>query len=234
MTALISAEAVWDDHAARLAGKPVRPPRRRARFTWTQYPCYGPDESVLGNPSTALDLGCGTGGNAAYLAAAGVGVVGVDISMVALNQADEKWGHLSRLGLAHQDAVAYLRANRERYSAIYSVFGAVWFTDPRVLLPLVRYRLKPGGVFAFSQEPPIEGCYGCQGQYVRTRRGHLGVLRRWAYTPAMWRDLLVRHGFTRISATVIPPPEDGDVSTLLVRAQARPGSGPSCSSLRLR
>lgn len=40
-----------------------------------------------------------------------------------------------------------------------------WFTDPGRLFPLVRQRLTPGGVFAFSQPPAIPGAYGPQGMY---------------------------------------------------------------------
>ncbi|MFF7475051.1 hypothetical protein [Streptomyces sp. NPDC008092] len=42
------------------------------------------------------------------------------------------------------------------------MYGAVWFTDPARLLPAVRERLRAGGRLAFSQRPPVDGCYGCQ------------------------------------------------------------------------
>ncbi|GAA3634546.1 hypothetical protein GCM10022420_004240 [Streptomyces iranensis] len=45
-----------------------------------------------------------------------------------------------------------------------SLAGAVWFTDPARLLSVIRERLRPGGVLAFSQRPPVEGCYGCQAR----------------------------------------------------------------------
>ncbi|HLL32956.1 MAG TPA: class I SAM-dependent methyltransferase [Streptomyces sp.] len=220
MTTRTAAEAAWDRYAEHKARQPVRTVRAgQTWFNWTQYPDHGPDEKVLGSPSTALELGCGTGRNAAHLALRGVEVTGVDISGVPLEQADEQWGRIKRLRFVQQDAVDFLRAERTRYSAIYSVFGAAWFTDPKELLPLVRSRLKPGGVYAFSHEPPIEGCYGCQGVYVRTRSGRRVPLRRWAYTPAMWHDLLRAHGFQWITAGVIPPPEPDDIPTLIVRAR---------------
>ncbi len=71
-----------------------------------------------------------------------------------------------RDGAAPGDALAYLGETYTVFDAIYSVFGAGWFSDPGLLLPIVHANLKPGGVFAFSQRPPVEGCYGCQASYI--------------------------------------------------------------------
>lgn len=46
--------------------------------------------------------------------------------------------------------VEFLRASEQRWDTIYSVWGAAWFSNPNVLLPLVRGRLEPGG-------PPAPG-----------------------------------------------------------------------------
>nr|WP_155073401.1 class I SAM-dependent methyltransferase [Streptomyces taklimakanensis] len=218
-------EAVWDRYARGKRGVPERTVNaagQRTWFNWTQYPDHGPTETVLGSPASALELGCGTGRNAAHLAVHGVEVTAVDVSLVPLEKAEQRWGHLGGLRLVHREAVDFLRATDERFGAVYSVFGAVWFTDPEVLLPLVRRALRPGGVLAFSHEPPIEGCYGCQGGYVRGPGGDRpSVVRRWAYTPAMWVDILARYGFTRITADIVAPPpaRSGDVPTLLVHAR---------------
>jgi hypothetical protein len=59
----------------------------------------------------------------------------------------------------------YLSGATEAYDAVYSIFGAVWFTDPGRLFPFVRQRLNPGGVLAFSRPPAIPGAYGPQGMY---------------------------------------------------------------------
>ncbi|MFI1811130.1 methyltransferase domain-containing protein [Streptomyces sp. NPDC020422] len=56
--------------------------------------------------------------------------------------------------LHRADALTYLGDTFTTFDAVYSVFGATWFTDPGLLLPMVHANLKPGGVFAFSQQPP--------------------------------------------------------------------------------
>lgn len=188
-------------------------------FTWTPYADCGPGADVLGSPSTALELGSGIGDNAAHLVHRGVDVTVVEPDGRRLARVEDQWGYLRALRPVQREAVDFLRLKGPRYSAVYSVFGAAWTTDPRVLLPLVRARLTPGGVYVFSQEAPIEGCYGCQGFYARGRDGRPVPVRRWAYTPAMWHDLLRGHGFQRVVAGIIPAPEPRDVPTLIVRAR---------------
>lgn len=49
-------------------------------FCWTQYAGHGPGPELLGNPTTALEIGCGTGRALAYLTQQGVKTTGVDLS----------------------------------------------------------------------------------------------------------------------------------------------------------
>ncbi|MFE7461826.1 class I SAM-dependent methyltransferase [Streptomyces sp. NPDC057554] len=128
-------------------------------FNWTQYPDHGPgaDELMLNPGDSALDLGCGAGGNAAHLAALGIKSVGIDLSAKQLDKARERWPDAAGMELHQAEALAYLEDTFTIFDAIYSVFGAAWFTDPGLLLPIVRARLKPGGVFAFSQRPRSTG-----------------------------------------------------------------------------
>ncbi|MCX4699639.1 class I SAM-dependent methyltransferase [Streptomyces sp. NBC_01352] len=102
------------------------------------------------------------------------------------------------------DALAYLRG-ADPFDAVYSVYGAVWFTDPAVLLPAVRGLLRPGGTPAFSQRPPVEGCYGCQASYIpRGPDEDPLVVKRWDYEPEVWEQLLGRYGYTDVRPQVLP------------------------------
>lgn len=108
----------------------------------------------------------------------------------------------------HQgDALAYLRESRTVFDAIYSVFGAGWFSAPGLLLPVVHVNLRPGGVFAMSQRPPIEGCYGCQASYIpRGPDEDPAVVKRWDHEPDVWALILKEHGYVDVSASVIAAP----------------------------
>ncbi|MGW7198438.1 class I SAM-dependent methyltransferase [Streptomyces chryseus] len=209
----MSPHDVWDEYALRV--KP-RPPANAAGdttwFNWTQYPDHGPGAEVLGIGAGAdvLDLGCGKGDNLAHLASLGARSVGVDVSAFQLADA-YRWG--DALELHPTDALSYLAKGTRRFDAVFSVFGAVWFTDPALLLPAVRGRLRPGGVLAFSQFPP-GGRFSDEAE----RAGKVTV-PRWDYEPDTWLRMLRLHGYVAASAEVLPAPTSSrDTGTMLVRA----------------
>ncbi|WP_406735335.1 methyltransferase domain-containing protein [Streptomyces sp. NBC_01108] len=214
----------WDTYSAQ---KPERRPTNAAGettwFNWTQYPDHGPGAELLGiGPgSSALDLGCGKGGNLAHVTALGARAVGVDVSLAQIKAADTRWSDTGMV-LHRTEATQFLKESDEHFDAVFSVFGALWFTDPAVLLPAIRRRLRPGGVLAFSHRPPIEGCYGCQASYInRSEDEDPLVVKRWDYEPDRWLKILAEHGFAAETARVLPaPPGKRKIGTLLVRAYA--------------
>ncbi|MFE2292733.1 class I SAM-dependent methyltransferase [Streptomyces sp. NPDC059452] len=223
----------WDTYSQ------SKPQRRKTNargettwFNWTQYPDHGPGagELMLNPGDRVLDLGSGAGGNAAHLAALGMKSVGIDLSAKQLDKARERWSDVGGTEFHQADALAYLQDASTVFDAIYSVFGAVWFTDPGLLLPVVHARLKPGGVFAFSQRPPVDGCYGCQASYIpRGPEEDPAVVKRWDYEPDAWTPILKEHGFADVSATVLaPPPGSRRTGTLFVRGVHVPKRAGAC------
>ncbi|MFG3512082.1 class I SAM-dependent methyltransferase [Streptomyces bobili] len=210
----------WDTYMPH-RGEGAQPAPVVDRFEWTQYPGHGPGAELLGEPRRALDLGPAEGKEAVYLARQGVEVTGVDLSLVQVERARTWWDGVRGLTFVHGDICEYLASDAELFDAIYSVWGAVWFTDPEQVFPLVAKRLAPGGTFAFSHAEPIPGAHGPQpmrGKWLEQRERELTVLR-WQYTPEVWADLLKRHDFTDIQASVLEAPEVGRLGTLLVRAR---------------
>ncbi len=201
-------------------GPPVRP--AAPRFEWTQYPGHGPGAEVLGSPVRALDMGPAEGVEAASLALTGVEVTGVDLSPMQSARARALWEGVEGLDFMCADVCAFLGDGGAQYDAIYSVWGAVWFTDPEALLPLVFKRLAAGGVFAFSQAEPAGGLYGPQpmrGKWLEGRDRELTVMR-WQYPASAWADMLKQCGFEDVDARVLPAPDAAKLGTLLVRATA--------------
>ncbi|MFF3673549.1 class I SAM-dependent methyltransferase [Streptomyces sp. NPDC002120] len=192
-------------------------------FNWTMSPDWGPGVEVLGEvgPGTRiLELGCGGGGNLAHVATFGAEAVGVDMSTVQLKQAQERWPGLE---VWHERAERFLSAVPAPYDVIYSVYGAAWFTEPDVLLPLVLEKLTPGGLYAFSHNPPaLTGCYGPQVTQMKPERPGDDPLfvKRFDYEPEYWELLLKSAGFVDIEAAVIAPPDGKRLGTLLVTAHA--------------
>lgn len=56
------------------------------------------------------------------------------------------------------------------------------------------------------------------GKWLEGREGELTV-HRWQYSAGQWADIVKRHGFTNITARVLPHPDPAALGTLLVTAQ---------------
>jgi SAM-dependent methyltransferase len=210
----------WDRYAAGVDDQPSEEAIKNA-FGWTQYDGHGPGDELLADPATALELGSGRGNAVAALATKGIDAVGVDVSPAQCEHARRRWAHLPAARYERADVVDYLTTTDQVWDAIYSIWGAVWFTDPDRLLPLVRHRLIPGGKLVFSHAPAVPGSYGVQGIYAAGFTGRQIWAYRWAYEPAVWADLLHRHGFTDVDARIEPAPEPDHVGTLIAEAIRR-------------
>ncbi|GLV80077.1 class I SAM-dependent methyltransferase [Streptomyces hygroscopicus] len=188
-------------------------------FRWTQYSEHGPGVELLGEPESVLEIGCGTGRMLAYLAKRGIKAAGVDLSPVMVRNTTERWGPMGAQFIC-AEILDHLRRSSETYDAIYSIFGAAWFSDPEKLFPLVRKRLNRGGVFVFSQPPAIPGAYGPQGMYKGGFAGPAMFTYRYSYPPRMWESHLRTAGFAEASVQVLEAPTRGHIGTLIGRAVA--------------
>ncbi|WP_330282649.1 class I SAM-dependent methyltransferase [Streptomyces sp. NBC_00588] len=200
----------WDRYAA--GNKPRRAVNAKGDTTWlnwTQYADHGPNESVLGPVAgrRALELGSGSGSNLAHLVSLGATGLGVDLAPTREKVARERWGNLPGLEFRTAEATAFLRGTDETFDVVLSIFGAVWFVDPDTLLPLIRTRMAPGGILAFSHLPP-----GGEGPKPA------GAGLRHDRTPDQWERTLTGHGFSDVRVSLIDPPEGRAVGTMLVRA----------------
>lgn len=209
----------WDKYKP-YRGEGDQPRPAAEAFDWTGVPGHGPGAELLGDPATALDLGPAEGENAAFLARTGVEVTAVDFSAVQVDRARLFWAGELRLTFVHAEACVFLDQETSRFDAIYSTWGAVWFTDPDELFPRIAARLAPGGVFGFSHREPVVGQYGAQqmgGKWLQGRETELTVLR-WQHSAEQWADALKRHGFTNVRGAVLPNPDRAALGTLLVTA----------------
>lgn len=111
--------------------------------------------------------------------------------------------------------LTFLSESGERWDVAYSLWGAVWFTEPEALLPLVRRRLAPGGRLVFAHAPAVTGAYGVQGMYANGFRGRAVWVHRWAYEPHVWERILRDAGFAHTRVWVESAPEQEHVGTLI-------------------
>jgi SAM-dependent methyltransferase len=210
--------AYWDHYASGVTGETPEQALKNA-FGWTQYEGHGPGDELLGDPVTALELGSGRGSAVAALANKGIEATGIDISLAQAADAERRWGYLSGARFLVGDVLEFLADADGRWDAIYSIWGALWFADPKQLLPLAHDRLTPGGRLVFSHAPAVPGSYGIQGMYGNGFNGRQVWIYRWAYEPDAWADLLHQHGFVDVRAWIEPAPEPEHVGTLIVHAR---------------
>lgn len=211
----------WDHYASGVTPETSEEALKNA-FGWTQYDGHGPGDELLGDPLTALELGSGRGNAVASLATKGIDATGIDISPAQTIGARTRWGHLPNANFLAGDVLDFLTGTDQHWDTIYSIWGALWFTDPQVILPAVRDRLAPGGRLVFSHAPAVPRSYGIQGMYGNGFKGRQVWVYRWAYEPDTWTDLLRQHGFVDVNARIEAAPEVGNVGTLIVEARRGP------------
>ncbi|MFE9662924.1 methyltransferase domain-containing protein [Streptomyces sp. NPDC005955] len=199
---------------------------------WTTRPGQGPGAEVLGpdlRGKKVLELGCGPGHNAAYLATCqGAHVTAVDLVGLQIRRARSHYGRLKNLTFVAGHALHTLYGSDERFDAIYSVFGAVGLIAPELLLPAIAQRLPPGRVLAFSVPHPQRGGRSQSGDD-RPRRDHVTLpdrtklpVARWEFVTDRWERHLNRADFRLTSAQEFHDPRTGHwPTTLLIRARKR-------------
>ena len=127
------------------------------------------------NGRRVLDLGCGAGQLAHYLATRGASeVIGVDVSQRMLELARTQWAH---------PRVSYQRVSIEevnfapaRFDLVVSVLALHYVDDYRRLVARIAEWLVPGGVVVYSTEHPIFTARLPDDGWVRGEAGR----RRWA------------------------------------------------------
>ncbi len=140
---------------------------------------------------------------------------GVSVPKVSPGQyeiASGLFGHLApRLRIVSCDAASHLKATPGAYDVLYSVFGALDFTDPRELLPVAVTALRPGGQLAFSPPPCAlrrrrSRAARCRGRLCtgKDSRGEATTMNRWVLQEHVWVKVLDEAGFTGISVDILP------------------------------
>ncbi|MCL7376488.1 methyltransferase domain-containing protein [Streptomyces sp. 35G-GA-8] len=203
-------------------------------FHWIWSQDGGPGAEVLGDLSGRVvgDLGAGAARHAAHLATyhEPARITAVDASPAQHTMATDLYGHLApRLHIVRSDVVPHLHAMADTYDVLYSVFGAVDFTDPRDLLPAAALALRPGGRLVFSglghylNGAPAQLDVVPADVAAKTPDGAPTTMHRWVLQAQVWTKALDAYGFTRISVDVLPATTEGPrtADTLLVSAVRR-------------
>jgi ubiquinone/menaquinone biosynthesis C-methylase UbiE len=163
-----------ESHHGELVGDvlwgPSMPPERQLRI-------LGP--SVAGKD--VLEVCCGGGQSAVYLAKQGARVVGVDFSTAQLE-------HARAFAASEEVSIRFIESNVEDLSALgdlrfdiaFSAYALGFVEDVRKVFREVSRHLRPGGLFAFSWQSPL---------YAITATNTLEIVRSYFdRTPIVFRE----------------------------------------------
>ncbi|MFB8025989.1 MULTISPECIES: class I SAM-dependent methyltransferase [unclassified Streptomyces] len=196
-----AASDLWHHYGA--SASPDRPALTRLHWDW--YQRTGPGEELLGDvvDRDVAELGAGSACQAAYVARTmgPARVIALDSSEAQHARSTAMHGDVPRLELVQTDAAAYLSEHPDTFDVAYSLFGAVDFCDPQVLLPAVATALRPGGRLVFSTlghyktgAPPATECQPADVP-ARLVDGSASTMQRWVLDTPVWEKLLDGFGF---------------------------------------
>ncbi|MFD4789318.1 class I SAM-dependent methyltransferase [Streptomyces sp. NPDC058459] len=238
---MIDRTSHWAAYAAGIRESHPSPGSAPARFEWGTHPGSGPGAAAFGRDLRGhrfLELGCGPGHNAAYLAEAhGACVVAIDPVDLQISRARARYGHLTGTTFLACEALRYLGRRAEQFDVVYSVFGAVGLVDPEQLLPAISRSLRPRGLLVFSVPHPHRagrGSYGAGPHWdvLRLPDGTRRPLVRWEIGVRQWRQTLARHELRLLAVRELGDPRCAWTTTLIVRARrldsVRGSTGQGC------
>ncbi|MFF2716547.1 class I SAM-dependent methyltransferase [Streptomyces sp. NPDC058011] len=161
-------------------------------------------------------------------------VIAIDSSTAQHGRGRDLYEDVPGLDFIHEDAAAYLQDHPSSLDVVYSIFGALDFSDPQTLLPSAAVALRPGGTLVFSTLAHYRTGAPCETECrpadipTRIPDGSPSTMQRWVLGASVWTELLSEHGFDVIdSDTVHDPGLDGEapVATTLSRARTKGGPG---------
>jgi SAM-dependent methyltransferase len=157
---------------------------------------------------TVLELGCGTGNDAARLADEGYSVTAVDVSGEAIGQAQARFGSLARFLVA--DVTRLLPFADGSFDAVMSNVALHMFPDDvtRGVFAQVGRLVRPGGLFVFHvnslQDRPLRArslpATELEPDYVAEESGQTVHF----FSEAYLRELLA--GWERVQLVPVPVP----------------------------
>ena len=145
-----------------------------------------------------LDLGCGTGDNAAILAEV-VGlkgqIIAIDPDSERLNIAISKYGKLSQIWFLKATASNFPYSLEKPYDLVFSNMVFHWIANMEQPLSRIFQSLKPGGKFAFTVPARLTKTAIDLTQMLPPEKSHHILDNFYFREPSVWESLCQKIGF---------------------------------------
>jgi SAM-dependent methyltransferase len=174
---------------------------------------------------TILELGCGTGNDAARLAGEGYSVTATDLSGEAIEQAQARFGARARFAVA--DMTRRLPFTDGEFDAVMSNVAMHMFPDrvTRAVFAEVGRLVRPGGLFLFHvnalEDRPLRACQlpsrELEPDYVAEESGQTMHF----FSEAYLRELLEGWRQVRLVLVSVPHRQTGELYKYVWRGIAR-------------
>jgi SAM-dependent methyltransferase len=181
---LVNPREIWDGRFARWAQSSPRLPQDRSALDESYEPWLERWMPLLKTTgmTPVLDLGCGSGGDACYVASHGLPVLAADFSRQALHLT-EQITHDSCAHAVELDIRDGLPFQREAFQIIIANLSLHYHRWPQTnrVLESVRLRLKAGGCLIARFNSTRDVNYGAQGHQEIEQHCYVvdGVLKRF-------------------------------------------------------
>ncbi len=119
-------------------------------------------EHQIPRESSIVELGCGVGDDASYLASKGHSVIAIDVSEPLLEVAAQRFANYDNLSFRQADISQPLDVGGDTCDVVYSRFSLHYFDDETTerILGEVFWILRNGGQFFFAARSTDDPLYG--------------------------------------------------------------------------
>jgi SAM-dependent methyltransferase len=118
--------------------------------------------SLLAPRSRVLELGCGTGEDAAYFAGLGHQTLGLDFAETATEEARRRHAGVAKVSFSTHDIAQPIEVHDASFELVYARLSLHYFSDAvtRAIFREVHRVLAPGGIVAFMCKSTSDRLYG--------------------------------------------------------------------------
>lgn len=180
-------------------------------------------EAELPRDANVLEIGCGTGDDAAYLAQQGHSVIALDVSEPLLDLAMQRFADMPQLTFLQADVTRPLQVGRESCDAVFARYSLHYFDDETTarIFSEIAWVLRPGGKLHFMCKSIEDPLYD-KGVELGPDLFEFGGEIRHFFSVTYTNELLSEAGLRHVRCSTGREKHHGDTSVYIRCTAAKP------------